>query len=134
MGTFYNSRALEWFECARTELLRNAGIPYADMERKGLLLPLVEAHINFVGRARYDDQLTLTTSAAPAGKASVRFEVSIVNNTANALIITGYTVHAVTDPAGKPIRLPNWIVNALTSPDPNCNFCKGQQCLGACRD
>jgi hypothetical protein len=32
MGTFYNSRALEWFECGRTELLRQLGIPYAQME------------------------------------------------------------------------------------------------------
>ena len=126
MGTFYNSRALEWFECARTDLLRAAGIPYADMERKGYLLPLVEAHVNYLGRARYDDPLTLTTCAAPAGKASLRFDVSIVNASDNALIVTGYTVHAVTDPAGKPTRLPDWVLNALTPPDSTCNFCKGQ--------
>ena len=29
MGTFYNSRALEWFECGRTELLRAIGAAYA---------------------------------------------------------------------------------------------------------
>ncbi len=32
MGTFYNSRALEWFECGRTEVLRSLGIPYSTME------------------------------------------------------------------------------------------------------
>jgi acyl-CoA thioester hydrolase len=117
MGTFYNSRALEWFECARTDLLRAAGIPYADMERKGCLLPLVEAHVNYLGRARYDDQLQLTASASSAGKASLRFDLSIVNTTANVLVVTGYTVHAVTDPAGKPTRLPDWLLNALTPSD-----------------
>ncbi len=32
MGTFYNSRALEWFECGRTAMLREIGTPYAEME------------------------------------------------------------------------------------------------------
>ena len=45
MGTFYNSRALEWFECGRTELFRSRGLPYTEIERRGVCLPLVEAHV-----------------------------------------------------------------------------------------
>jgi acyl-CoA thioester hydrolase len=74
MRTFYNSRALEWFEVGRTELLRAAGVPYASMEQRGTLLPLVEAHVKYEGRARYDDLLQLDLSAALAGKASLRFD------------------------------------------------------------
>ena len=69
MGTFYNSRALEWFECGRTELLRAMGLAYTEMEARGLFLPLVEAHVEFLGRARYDDLLQLTTSMQLAGRA-----------------------------------------------------------------
>ena len=53
MGTFYNSRALEWFEGGRTELLRAMGVAYANMEARGVLLPLTEAHVEFLGRARW---------------------------------------------------------------------------------
>ena len=43
MGTFYNSRALEWFECGRTELMRNRlGMSYAALEEKGVFLPRSE--------------------------------------------------------------------------------------------
>lgn len=113
MGTFYNSRALEWFECARTELLRVIGIPYAQMEERGVMLPLVEAHVNYHGRAKYDDLLRLTVSAAMAGKASVRFEVKIDQAEDGRAVASGYTVHALTDAAGKPIRPPAWFVEAL---------------------
>ena len=41
MGTFYNSRPLEWFECGRTELLRALGLPYAELEGRGVLLPFL---------------------------------------------------------------------------------------------
>ena len=45
MGTFYNSRALEWFECGRTELMRRRlGMSYAVLEARDVFLPLVEAH------------------------------------------------------------------------------------------
>ena len=63
MGTFYNSRALEWFECGRTELMRRRlGLSYAELEAKGVFLPLVEAHLEFQGGARYDDLLEIATT------------------------------------------------------------------------
>ena len=113
LGTFYNSRALEWFECGRTELLRAAGVTYSNLEAKGLFLPLVEAHLNFLGRARYDDLLEMTTILSFAGKASLRFDVKIVHAATDAPVAGGYTLHAMTDRAGKPVRCPAWLTSAL---------------------
>jgi len=112
MGTFYNSRALEWFEVARTDWLRQAGVPYAEMETRGALLPLVEAHVEFHGRARYDDQLELVTTAHMAGKARMRFDVSIAHASGDP-VASGYTVHAIVNPDGRPIRPPAWLLEAM---------------------
>jgi len=112
MGTFYNSRALEWFECGRTDLLREAGIPYAWMESQGVFLPLVEVHVNYLGRAKYDDELQIVTTAAMEGKASVRFTIRIAH-VAGSEVAEGYTIHAVVGASGKPIRPPDWLVRAL---------------------
>lgn len=113
MGTFYNSRALEWFECGRTEHSRRIGIPYAEMEKRGVLLPLTEAHVKYLGRARYDDPLRISTSARMEGKASVRFENRITHAETGMQVAAGYTIHAVTDASGKPIRPPMWFVEAI---------------------
>jgi acyl-CoA thioester hydrolase len=114
MGTFYNSRALEWFECGRTELLRRRlGISYADMERKGVLLPLVEAHLEFKGGARYDDLLEIKSSAGRLGHARFRFDVEISQQTTRHPVVSGYTVHAFVDPSGKPIRPPRWLLDMI---------------------
>lgn len=113
MGTFYNSRALEWFECGRTEYSHAIGIPYAEMERRGVLLPLVEAHVRYRGRARYDDRLEIATTAVMEGRARVRFENRITNADTGSAIADGYTIHAVTDPAGRPIRPPQWFTEAI---------------------
>ena len=113
LGTFYNSRALEWFECGRTELLRAAGIAYADMENRGTYLPLIEAHVKYQGRARYDDALEMTSMLSFSGNASLRFDVVILHAQSKAPVAEGYTIHAMTDGSGKPIRCPPWIAEAV---------------------
>jgi len=112
MGTFYNSRALEWFEVGRTDWLRKAGIPYAEMETRGALLPLVEAHVEFHSRARYDDELELTTNAHMSGKARMRFDITIAH-VGGAKVTSGYTVHAIVNAEGRPIRPPVWLADVM---------------------
>jgi len=113
MGTFYNSRSLEWFECGRTDWLRQAGVPYAQLESRGLYLPLVEAHVYYQGRARYDDELVAYTLAGPAGRAKLRFDITIHHAGSGLAVTSGTTIHALTDPAGKPIRPPEWFTKTL---------------------
>jgi acyl-CoA thioester hydrolase len=113
MGTFYNSRPLEWFECGRTELLRSIGLPYAELEARGVFLPLVESHVEYLGRARYDDLLQLTTRLSFAGRARLRCDAEMLNVHDGKPVVRGYTVHALTDPAGKPIRPPAWLLKHL---------------------
>ncbi len=114
MGTFYNSRALEWFECARTELMRRRlNLSYAALEEKGVFLPLVEAHLEFQGGARYDDLLDIASTVDVSGRAKLRFEVQIKQNATGKPVVRGYTVHAFADAGGKPIRPPVWFLEML---------------------
>ncbi len=114
MGTFYNSRALEWFECGRTELMRRRlGMSYVELEEKGVFLPLVEAHLEFLGGARYDDLLEISSAVEVCGRARLRFEVEIVKVESRKRVVRGYTVHAFTNREGKPIRPPAWFTELI---------------------
>jgi acyl-CoA thioester hydrolase len=114
MGTFYNSRALEWFECGRSELMRRRlGMSYAALEARGAFLPLVEAHLEFQGGARYDDLLDIASTVELSGRAKLRFEVQIRHAESGKPVVRGYTVHAFTDGRGKPIRPPSWFLELL---------------------
>lgn len=114
MGTFYNSRALEWFECGRTELMRHQlGMSYTALEAKGVFLPLVEAHLEFKGGARYDDLLRIESRAALLGRARLRFAVQVTQSETGAPVVNGWTIHAFTNGQGKPIRPPGWFMELL---------------------
>ncbi|MDY7010219.1 MAG: thioesterase family protein [Planctomycetota bacterium] len=113
MGTYSNSRVLEWFECGRTEFFRQTGTSYAEMEDRGVLLPVVESYVKYVGRARYDDLLEMTTTGRMVGKARIRCDVKIVHAATGAPVAEGYTVHAFTNSSGRPVRAPEWFIHAM---------------------
>ena len=75
--------------------------------------PVVESHVEYQGRARYDDLLKMTSKGSLVGKVRLRVDVEIVQAEGGAPVARGYTIHAVTDPAGKPIRPPPWVTEVF---------------------
>jgi len=71
MGTFYNSRALEWFECGARIDAESAGMSYAVLEEKAF--PAAGGGASRIpGGARYDDLLRITSTAELHGRAKLR--------------------------------------------------------------
>lgn len=47
MGVVYHGHFLNYFEVARTEMIRSYGITYKDMEDDGIMLPVIDAELSF---------------------------------------------------------------------------------------
>ncbi len=61
MGVVYHSNYFPYFEVARSESIRQMGFTYADMEKMGILMPVVDVHARFLRPAPYDELLTIKT-------------------------------------------------------------------------
>jgi acyl-CoA thioester hydrolase len=61
MGVVYHSNYFPYFEVARAEAIREMGITYADMEKAGIIMPVVDVHCRYLRPAKYDDLLTIKT-------------------------------------------------------------------------
>src|SRR5688572_14946121 len=61
MGVVYHSNFFPYFETARAESIRQLGFTYADMEKMGIIMPVVEVHCKYLRPARYDDLLLIKT-------------------------------------------------------------------------
>ena len=61
MGVVYHSNYFPYFESARAESIRQLGFTYADMEKMGVIMPVVDVHCRYLRPARYDDLLTIRT-------------------------------------------------------------------------
>jgi acyl-CoA thioester hydrolase len=116
MGVAYHGSYLPWFEMGRTELMRAAGLAYAELERRGYLLVVTEAHLEFRSSAAYDEVLTIRTRVAEIGKASVRFDYTIAG-AGGEVRCEGYTRLACLSREGRRLaRLPEDIVGRLAAP------------------
>ena len=62
MGIVYHSNFFPYFEVARAESIRHLGFTYADMEKMGVIMPVVDVHARYLRPALYDDLLTIKTS------------------------------------------------------------------------
>ena len=114
MGVAYYANYFVWFEVARCELLRSLGGRYRDLEAGGLFLPVVEAHCDYRAPARYDDDLDVLTTGSMRSRARVAFEYEVRRGVDRGLLAVGHTIHAATDPSGKPLRVPPDLREMLT--------------------
>src|SRR5215475_5586398 len=80
MGVVYYANYFVWFEVGRTDLLRESGWTYRDME---------------VG-----------TSGTLVSPIRVQFTYEVVRTADAVTLATGTTVHATLDRSGRPCRLP----------------------------
>ena len=107
MGFAYYANYLAWFEVGRCEWLRSLGWSYRDLEvRDALMLPVIEAHCEYRQPARYDDELLIRSRAELASPVRIRFRYEVVRAGDGAVLASGHTVHASTNLAGRPKRLP----------------------------
>lgn len=112
MGVVYHANYLHFFELGRTELLRAAGLPYADLEKRGVFLVVTETGCRYRSGARYDETLRISTRVAALGKATVRFEYSVIADDGR-LVAEGHTELATVNASRKPIRLPGDVASLL---------------------
>ena len=106
MGVVYYANYLVWFEVGRTDLLRESGWDYREMEKEGYALPVIEAHCTYREPARYDDVLDVRTTGILLSPVRVQFTYEIVRASDAAMLATGTTIHATLDRAGRPCKLP----------------------------
>lgn len=106
MGIAYYANYLRWFEIGRTELLRFWGVAYREIEARGILLPVSEAHCKYMIPAHYDEVLLIEACLDPEVKAGLKIDYRIAGEDGRTVHATGYTRHAFINREGKVLRPP----------------------------
>jgi acyl-CoA thioester hydrolase len=116
MDVAYHAHYLVWFELGRTELMRELGCPYGELEdRRRLRFPVLAVGARFHSPARYDDPLTVCTRISEVGGARLRFEYRVLRRGEERPIAVGFTEHAAVGEDGRVRRLPPDLRDRLRS-------------------
>ncbi len=113
MGYLHHSRYLQYFEIGRVELLRLMGVSYADLEKAGVFFVVVKAAVNYRAPARYDEELSVTTTVVK--QTHVRYDHAYEVKRGDTVVADGTTTIACVDREGKLTQIPEHLANYPTT-------------------
>lgn len=106
MGYVYYGNYATYYEVGRVESLRALGLTYKELEKMGVMMPVLENKSKYLSPARYDDLLTVKTTIKEKPGVRISFHYEIFNET-NKLIHIGETLLVfVNMKTGKPCQQP----------------------------
>lgn len=108
MEIAHHTNHLRWFEMARIEFFRNAGIELWDMMNKDIVFPILSISCHYKEAAKFDDQLIIETRLVKMTKAQMVFTYRIIRKKDGRVLAVGETQNAFSSKSsGKIIRLPD---------------------------
>jgi len=110
MRVAYYGEYFHWFERARSQFIRERGMSYAEVEARGIMLPVRNASCRYLRPARYDEPVAVRCGVEKWGRASITFCYEVHGPPdASCLLARGETEHACVSLDGKPVRVPDWL-------------------------
>ncbi|MDO8500554.1 MAG: thioesterase family protein [Gemmatimonadaceae bacterium] len=113
MQVVYHANYLVWCEIGRTDLIRRLGTSYADLEKQGIKLAVVDARLRYHAAARYEDTIRVRTILVEARSRSVTFQYTIENADTGAKLVTARTTLASINRDGKLVAMPEELRSSL---------------------
>jgi acyl-CoA thioester hydrolase len=104
MGLLHHANYLVYFEQGRTELLRQRGLAYKDLEDQGYLLVLTKVEARYRRPANYDDLLTLRTTVVRTTAVRIDHRYEVLRD--GVLLAEGTSTLACVDREGRVQALP----------------------------
>ena len=104
MGLLHHANYLIYLEQARTEMLREQGPAYRDLEDQGYFLVITKIEVKYRQAIRYDDLVTIRTTVERTTWVRIDHRYELYCN--GRLVAEATSTLACVDREGKPQALP----------------------------
>lgn len=111
MQVVYYGNYFVWFEIARTELFRELGFEYTELEKEGFFLMVVEASCQYKAPCKYDDLISIHTNISEVKNSSLSFDYQIYKD--GKLISVGKTTHVFCNRERSPLGIPSKVKETI---------------------
>ena len=113
MGVVYYGNYARLYEIGRSEMLRDLGYSYKELEETGVFMPVASVNAKFRMPLYYDELITIETSIKKMPQARMVFFHSIYNS-GNELVHTAeVTLVFLSKETNRPVRVPQYMISAL---------------------
>lgn len=112
MGVVYYGNYAQYFEMGRVELMREIGVVYDQLEKDGIMMPVVHFNMDFKSPALYDEELSIETSVEVIPTTKMIFKHKVFGAKGN-LVCSGEVILVFITNDFKPTRVPSQMKEAL---------------------
>lgn len=113
MGVVYYGNYARYYEIGRTELIRDMGFTYKQMEELNIMLPARSLKINYLKPAFYDDLLTVRTIIDTIPKVKFPIKTEIYNEKGELINFGEVVLAFFSSKTNKPCPAPQFFIDEI---------------------
>lgn len=113
MKYVYYGNYAQYLEVARVELFRSIGIPYNDIEKLGIWLPVSEYTIKYLKPVLYDQLLEIHTYIRKIPGVRIAFEYEIFNESKQKVTEASTILYFWDSNTNKIVKCPDFLMNLI---------------------
>ena len=114
MGVVYYGNYARLYEIGRTEMIREMGMPYRELEEAGVMMPVYSMESRFREVIRYDELITIETTVRRFPEARMEFEHRIYNEAGKQVHEATVVLVFLDMKSSRPVRAPEKLLRLLS--------------------
>ncbi|MFY0673039.1 MAG: acyl-CoA thioesterase [Bacteroidia bacterium] len=114
MGYLHHSNYARYYEAARVELMRSLGFSYAEMERSGIIMPVLNVNSKFKKPILYDELVTVVCSIDEVPKTRMKLSYEVYNESDDKANEGSTDLCFVDSKSRRPIRCPEYVHDLIS--------------------
>lgn len=115
MGVIYYGSYGRLFEIGRTEMIREMGLPYNELEKTGIVMPVYSLESKYLKVLKYDELVTIETTVKDMPAVRMEFYHRIINEAGELAHEAKVVLVFMDSKSGRPVRAPSQLLDLLKS-------------------
>ena len=113
MGVVYYGNYGRFFEMGRTEMVREMGLPYIELERAGIVMPVFSVESKYRKVIRYDELIIIETTVEKLPEVRMEFLHKIYNESGSLAHEAKVVLVFLDMKTNRPVRAPERLVTLM---------------------
>jgi acyl-CoA thioester hydrolase len=115
MGVVHHGNYALYLEMGRTEWLRKKGVSYNQMEKSGIMLPVISMRLDFKKSAVYDEVVKVKTQLKKTPSVRIEFDYEITNEAGEILVTASTELVFINMETKRPMKCPAYILEKMNN-------------------
>ncbi len=114
MGIIHHSNYIRYFEAARCDFMRSLGLSYAEVEARGIMMPILDVASHYISPLYFDEDITIKVYLYEEPKVRITFHYEIINSKGSVVNYGSTTLGFMHSDSRRPTRVPAWFLEMIT--------------------